>query len=265
MDHQPGHERPGDIIPHQEEIEELIESSPGDGNLPEGWTQVGNIIDATDTEIANLITLAVQNIFAGDTVSAGLVVAGQINFTGGGTTLKIARGSAAPNTGAGVPGELGSLYLRTTGTLWVKVGINNTSWLSVPLLSYIPPTGNEFLTGSGEQGSDLSFSHSSGVSIANLATADALKVVNAGTYGLSGYVIPDVPLDAGSLFQLKVQLGADDIQVISSPPAHILNGNLPAAPFCINIALGTSNQIHFHIEGGPSITYTHKTILVQNV
>jgi hypothetical protein len=40
-------------------------------------------------------------------------------------------GAADPSIGAGVAAPVGSLYLRTDGTLWIKTGVPNTAWASL--------------------------------------------------------------------------------------------------------------------------------------
>lgn len=40
-------------------------------------------------------------------------------------------GAANPSAGAGVVAPIGSLYLRTDGTLWIKTGATNTAWTSL--------------------------------------------------------------------------------------------------------------------------------------
>jgi len=45
--------------------------------------------------------------------------------------VEILAGSVDPTAGGGVVADIGSLYLRTNGTLYVKVGAGNTQWSSI--------------------------------------------------------------------------------------------------------------------------------------
>ena len=53
----------------------------------------------------------------------------QINFGAAGVQAKT--GAADPSAGAGVAAPLGSIYLRSSGSLWVKTGAGATAWTSV--------------------------------------------------------------------------------------------------------------------------------------
>lgn len=69
----------------------------------------------------------------------GLIVGNQrinVEFPDGGVpvVMTILGGASDPSAGAGIYGELGSLYLRNTGTageMWVKTGSADTGWTKV--------------------------------------------------------------------------------------------------------------------------------------
>lgn len=44
--------------------------------------------------------------------------------------VEILAGAPDPTLGGGVAADVGSLYLRTTGVLYVKTGVGNTAWSS---------------------------------------------------------------------------------------------------------------------------------------
>lgn len=43
-------------------------------------------------------------------------------------TVELVEGSVDPSAGAGIPAPVGSLYLRTDGTIWSKTGAGNAAW-----------------------------------------------------------------------------------------------------------------------------------------
>ena len=51
-------------------------------------------------------------------------------FTVGIGGPEIHEGAADPSAGGGVPAPVGSIYLRTDGTWWRKVGAPNTAWVN---------------------------------------------------------------------------------------------------------------------------------------
>jgi hypothetical protein len=90
-------------------------------------------VEVTETEAGR----AIQNNISGNVFSfqfAGSFGEGQISDTtvngnalsvGG---VNIIPGPADPTAGTGVAAPLGSLYLRTTGALYVKTGVGNNAW-----------------------------------------------------------------------------------------------------------------------------------------
>jgi hypothetical protein len=45
--------------------------------------------------------------------------------------VEILAGSVNPTAGGGVPADIGSLYLRTNGTLFIKIGAGATQWSAI--------------------------------------------------------------------------------------------------------------------------------------
>lgn len=78
----------------------------GGGGLPTGWTQ-----DASDP--ANVDS------------NGGTLEIGELVIAGG---TFVGASSVDPSADSGIPGPLGSLYLRTNGQAWLKTGALDTDW-----------------------------------------------------------------------------------------------------------------------------------------
>jgi hypothetical protein len=86
----------------------------GGTGLPTGWTQGGDpaSVDANGGALDGLYTLGSASMFVGGILDSPALKAGV----------------GDPTSGGGVAANVGSLYMRTNGQLWVKTGAGNTAW-----------------------------------------------------------------------------------------------------------------------------------------
>lgn len=172
--------------------------------------------------------------------------AGGVHVGSGSSAPAFVPGSADPTAGGGVAAPVGSIYLRTNGTLWQKIGAGDTAWTlvgSAPLSSATPLVDS----GTGSAGSGTAASKDDHVhpaaasslqvndSFTNVASSDTIKFDPASA---SVAVITEDPagtavVTIGAAGLAAVLAKSNDpagYQIIATPADGGLGGRLNIAP-----------------------------------
>ena len=97
------------------------------------------------------------------------------------TSPTVQSGASDPTTAGGVGAELGSLYQRTNGTLWIKIGVADIDW------ALLAPSGApQYFTyvATGTEGTDFSVTIPTPRADDNYAVLGACSDAVAGSVGL---------------------------------------------------------------------------------